>query len=204
MLGDVFERFTDAARQVVVLARQEASSLGHDRLRSEHILLGLTRETDAPAAHVLQSFGVSVEDLRAQVVQSSGYGNDDRSRQIVFAPQATWIIERAQREALSLGHDEVSPQHILLALGRDSGAAAQILRSLGADPEKVRNEVFRVLGLPLILPDPADLTADELQAQIDSLTAEARQTTNKARMLRAKIDSLAGELDRRRTRDEQH
>ncbi len=142
-LGVVFERFTDRARQVVVLAQEEARGLRHDYIGTEHILLGLLRE-EGLAAEVLESVGVTAEGVREQVVRIVGRGAEVSAGQIPFTPRAKKVLELALREALSLGHDYIGSEHILLGLVRENdGVAAQVLLALKADPEKVRDEIVR-------------------------------------------------------------
>jgi ATP-dependent Clp protease ATP-binding subunit ClpA len=145
----VFERFTARARQVVVLAEKEARVLKHDLVRTEHILLGLLREEEGLAARVLESLDIRVERVRAQVVHIVGTGEEVTYGEIPLTPEAKQVLELALREALSLGHNHIGTEHILLGLVRDNeGVAARILRDFDADPEKVRNEVIRMLSGP--------------------------------------------------------
>jgi ATP-dependent Clp protease ATP-binding subunit ClpC len=144
MLLAVFERFTERARNVVVFAQEESRALGHDYIGTEHILLGLLREKDGLAAHVLETLGMSVEPVRAQVVRIVGSGEEVTSGQIPFTPRAKNVLELALREALSLGHNSIGTEHILLGLVRESeseGVAARILLDFDAESEKVRNAV---------------------------------------------------------------
>jgi ATP-dependent Clp protease ATP-binding subunit ClpC len=144
----VFERFTERARQVVVLAQDEARSLNHDYIGTEHILLGLLREEQGLAARVLSSLDITVEGARAQVAGVVGQGDEPATaEQIPFTPRAKKVIELAWREALSLGHNDIRTEHILLGLARENeGVAARILLDFDADAEKIRNEVMRVLS----------------------------------------------------------
>ena len=145
----MFERFTDRARQVVVLAQDEARGLKHNYLGTEHILLGLLREEEGLAARVLESLDITVEEVRAQVVRIVGEGDELKSGQMPLAPRAKKVLELALREALSLGHNYVSTEHILLGLVRENeGVAARILLDFDADAEKIRNEVIRRLSGP--------------------------------------------------------
>jgi ATP-dependent Clp protease ATP-binding subunit ClpC len=145
----MFERFTERARQVVVLAQEEARQLKHNYIGTEHILLGLLREEEGLAARVLESLDITVERVRAQVVRIVGSGEEVTSGQIPFTPRAKKVLELALREALSLGHNYIGTEHILLGLVRENeGVAARILLDFDADSEKIRNEVIRMLSGP--------------------------------------------------------
>ena len=144
----MFERFTERARQVVVLAQDEARTLKHNYIGTEHILLGLLREEEGLAARVLDSLDITVEEVRAQVARIVGQGDEVTTGQIPFTPRAKKVLELALREALSLGHNYIGTEHILLGLVRENeGVAARILLDFDADAEKIRNEVIRVLSL---------------------------------------------------------
>ena len=145
----MFERFTERARQVVVLAQEEARTLKHNYIGTEHILLGLLREEEGLAARVLESLDITVERVRAQVVRIVGSGEEVTSGQIPFTPRAKKVLELALREALSLGHNYIGTEHILLGLVRENeGVAARILLDFEADSERIRNEVIRMLSGP--------------------------------------------------------
>jgi len=145
----MFERFTERARQVVVLAQEEARTLKHNYIGTEHILLGLLREEEGLAARVLESLDITTERVRAQVVRIVGSGEEVTSGQIPFTPRAKKVLELALREALSLGHNYIGTEHILLGLVRENeGVAARILLDFDADSEKIRNEVIRMLSGP--------------------------------------------------------
>jgi ATP-dependent Clp protease ATP-binding subunit ClpC len=145
----MFERFTERARQVVVLAQEEARTLKHNYIGTEHILLGLLREEEGLAARVLESLDITVERVRSQVVRIVGSGEEVTSGQIPFTPRAKKVLELALREALSLGHNYIGTEHILLGLVRENeGVAARILLDFDADSEKIRNEVIRMLSGP--------------------------------------------------------
>jgi ATP-dependent Clp protease ATP-binding subunit ClpC len=145
----MFERFTERARQVVVLAQEEARALKHNYIGTEHLLLGLLREEEGVAARVLEGLDISVEEVRAAVVRIVGSGEEEPQGQIPFTPRAKKVLELALREALSLGHNYIGTEHILLGLVReDEGVAARILLDLDAEPEKIRNEVMRMLSGP--------------------------------------------------------
>src|SRR5881396_1815523 len=145
----MFERFTERARQVVVLAQEEARTLKHNYIGTEHILLGLLREEEGLAARVLESLDITVERVRAQVVRIVGSGEEVTSGQIPFTPRAKKVLELALREALSLGHNYIGTEHILLGLVRENeGVAARILLDFDADADKIRNEIIRMLSGP--------------------------------------------------------
>ena len=146
MLG-VFERFTERARQVVVLAQDEARALEHNYIGTEHILLGLLREEEGLAARVLESLDITVEEVRAQVARIVGQGDEVTTGQIPFTPRAKKVLELALREALSIGHNYIGTEHLLLALVRENqGVAARILRDFGGDAETVRTEILAMLS----------------------------------------------------------
>ena len=145
----MFERFTERARQVVVLAQDEASALKHNYIGTEHILLGLLREEEGLAARVLESLDVTVEEVRAQVERVVGRGDEPATGQIPFTPRAKKVLELALREALSLNHSYIGTEHILLGVVRENqGVAARILLDFGADAETVRARVLEALGRP--------------------------------------------------------
>jgi ATP-dependent Clp protease ATP-binding subunit ClpC len=146
----VFERFSERARQVVVFAQDEARALNHNYIGTEHLLLGLLREEEGIAARVLEGLDITVEEVRAQVVRVVGRGDEAPSGQMVpFTPRAKKALELSLREALSLGHNYIGTEHILLALVRmDDGVAARILLDFDADPETVWGNVMRMLSGP--------------------------------------------------------
>ena len=145
----MFERFTERARQVVVLAQEEARTLKHDYIGTEHILLGLLRVEDGLAARALENLDVTIERVRGQVVRIVGSGQELTSGQIPLTPRAKKVLELALREALSLGHNYIGTEHILLGLVRhDEGVAVRILLDFDADSEKIRGEVIHMLSGP--------------------------------------------------------
>jgi ATP-dependent Clp protease ATP-binding subunit ClpA len=142
----VFERFTEQARQVVGLAQEEARTLKHNYIGTEHILLGLLREEDGLAARVLESLDITVERVRAQVVRIVGPGEQGTSSQIPFTPRAKKVLELALRESRSLGHNHIDTEHILLGIARENeGVAMRVLLDLGVDAGRIRNEVVSLL-----------------------------------------------------------
>jgi ATP-dependent Clp protease ATP-binding subunit ClpC len=142
----MFERFTDRARRVVVLAQEEARMLNHNYIGTEHILLGLLHEGEGVAAKALESLGISLDVVRQQVEEIIGQGQQALSGHIPFTPRAKKVLELSLREALQLGHDYVGTEHILLGLIREGdGVAAQVLVTLGADLNRVRQQVIQLL-----------------------------------------------------------
>ena len=143
----LFERFTDRARRVVVLAQEEARLLSHSYIGTEHILLGLIHEGEGVAAKALESLGISLEAVRAQVEEIIGQGGSSPSGHIPFTPRAKKVLELSLREALQLGHNYIGTEHILLGLIREGeGVAAQVLVKLGADLGRVRQQVIQLLS----------------------------------------------------------
>src|SRR5512139_1027218 len=143
----MFERFTDRARRVVVLAQEEARMLSHNYIGTEHILLGLIHEGEGVAAKALESLDISLEAVRAQVQQIIGQGQQAPSGHIPFTPRAKKVLELSLREALQLGHSYIGTEHILLGLIREGeGVAAQVLQKLGADLNRVRQQVIQLLS----------------------------------------------------------
>ena len=142
----MFERFTDRARRVVVLAQEEARMLNHNYIGTEHILLGLIHEGEGVAAKALESLGISLDAVRQQVEEIIGQGQQAPSGHIPFTPRAKKVFELSLREALQLGHDHIGTEHILLGLIREGdGVAAQVLVKLGADLNRVRQQVIQLL-----------------------------------------------------------
>ena len=145
----MFERFTERARQVVVLAQDEARALRHDAIDAEHLLLGILREEDGVGARVLVALGVTAEDVRARVVRLVGQGAELATGQIPFSPAAKHALELALREGMALGQNFIATEHLLLGLARENtGVAARILRELDVDAETIRHEVIAVLAAP--------------------------------------------------------
>ncbi|CAB4793544.1 MAG: AAA domain-containing protein [Actinobacteria bacterium] len=143
----MFERFTDRARRVVVLAQEEARLLNHSYIGTEHILLGLIHEGEGVAAKAMESLGISLEAVRSQVEEIIGQGGSSPSGHIPFTPRAKKVLELSLREALQLGHNYIGTEHILLGLIREGeGVAAQVLVKLGADLSRVRQQVIQLLS----------------------------------------------------------
>ena len=140
----MFERFTERARQVVVLAQEEARTLKHNYIGTEHILLGLLREEEGLAARVLESLDITVERVRAQVVRIVGSGEEVTSGQIPFTPRAKKVLELSLREAIRLKQNFIAPEHIMLGILREGkGLAALILAGKGVDLDRLRAELTR-------------------------------------------------------------
>src|SRR3989454_11249476 len=143
----MFERFTDRARRVVVLAQEEARMLNHNYIGTEHVLLGLIHEGEGVAAKALESLGISLEAVRSQVEEIIGQGQAAPTGHIPFTPRAKKVLELSLREALQLGHNYIGAEHILLGLIREGeGVAAQVLQKLGADLTRVRQQVIQLLS----------------------------------------------------------
>src|SRR5438132_12300198 len=145
----MFERFTDRARRVVVLAQEEARMLNHNYIGTEHILLGLVHEGKGVAAKALESLGISLEAVRQQVEEIIGQGKAAPTGHIPFTSRAKKALELSLPEALQLGHDYIGTEHILLGLIREGeGVGAQVLQVLGAGLEPTRQKVLQLLGEP--------------------------------------------------------
>ena len=144
----MFERFSDRARQVVVDAQAEAHTLKHNYIGTEHLLLGLLKERGGASQRALDRLGIQLDEVRTQIAQIIGRGDEVTTGQIPFTPRAKKVIELALREALFLGHDYIGSEHILLGIVRvDDGIALRILLDYGADSDRVRHEVIRELGI---------------------------------------------------------
>jgi ATP-dependent Clp protease ATP-binding subunit ClpC len=143
----VFERFTDRARRVVVLAQEEARMLDHNYIGTEHILLGLIHEGEGVAFKALESLGISLADVRGDIDEIIGRGQAAPTGHIPFTPRAKKVLELSLREALQLGHNYIGTEHILLGLVREGeGVAAQVLQKRGADLNRVRQAVIQLLS----------------------------------------------------------
>ena len=143
----MFEKFTDRARRVIVLAQEEARMLDHNYIGTEHLLLGLIHEGQGVAARALETLGVSLEAVRLNVEEIIGRGQEAPSGHIPFTPRAKKVLELSLRESQQVGHDYIGTEHILLGLIREGeGVAAQVLVKLGADLRRVRQQVLQLLG----------------------------------------------------------
>jgi ATP-dependent Clp protease ATP-binding subunit ClpC len=166
----MFERFTDRARRVVVLAQEEARMLDHNYVGTEHILLGLIHEGQGVAAKALESLGISLEAVRQQVEEIIGRGKQAPSGHIPFTPRAKKVLELSLREALQLGHNYIGTEHILLGLLREGeGVAAQVLVRLGADLNRVRQEVIQLLRAHQARAERSGLGEGQLEAEEEAV-----------------------------------
>ena len=163
----MFERFTDRARRVLVLAQEEARLLEHNFIGTEHLLLGLVAEDEGVAAHALRSLGVSLDMVRERVAEAIGPAGSSTTGSPPFMPRAKKVLELSLREAMQLGHDYIGTEHMLLGLVREGeGVGAQILVGLGLDLFRVRQ---RVMGLLSGFPSGAE--------RVDEPVGEARAET---------------------------
>jgi ATP-dependent Clp protease ATP-binding subunit ClpC len=143
----MFERFTDRARRVVVCAQEEARALDHNYIGTEHILLGLVRESGGVAVKALESLGISLETVRQRVEEIIGRGQHTPSGHIPFTPRAKKVMELSLRESRQLGHNYIGTEHILLGLiSEGEGVAAQVLASLGAEHDRVKEQATQLLA----------------------------------------------------------
>ena len=143
----MFERFTERARKVVVLAQEEAGLLRHNYIGTEHLLLGLLREDEGVAARALTALGVTIEEARERVASIVGYGSEGPGLQAPFTPRSKKVLELALREAMRLEHNYIGTEHILLGLVRENeGVVARALSDLGVSPDDVRGELLRMLS----------------------------------------------------------
>jgi hypothetical protein len=198
----MFERFTDRARRVIVLAQEEARMLNHNYIGTEHILLGLVREGEGVAAEALESLGISLDAVRQQVEEIIGQGQHAPSGHIPFTPRAKKVLELSLREALQLGHNYIGTEHILLGLIREGdGVAAQVLVKLGADLNRVRPRVIELTSGQQPDPRPAQESVPlaDIQARLaaiaDRLATVEQQVGTAADTsdLDAQIDTVRGE-----------
>ena len=168
---ETFERFTERARQVVILAQDEARGFKHNYIGTEHLLIGLLREEEGLAARALVGFGVSAEDVREFVRRVVGEGDVVVLSQIPFTPRAKKILEFALREALSLGHNYIGTEHVLLGLVREQeGVAWKYLSEKKLDSEAIRNQIIRTLSAPSKATDALDEALNALASAQDALT----------------------------------
>lgn len=192
MLGVVFERFTDGARQVIVLAQDEARTLGHNYIGVEHLLLGLLREESGAASLVLRSFGVTPELARNEIVPTAAPVTHG---QRPFTPRAKRVLERALREALSLGDNHIDTEILLLALlSETDGLSAAVLRALGADAETIREMVLAAERDPSTKARLWRSAAERALKHIDAWLAAAQAPEQVLRaILAAKTGDAAGD-----------
>src|SRR6201997_3898305 len=186
----MFERFTDRARRVVVLAQEEARMLNHNYIGTEHILLGLIHEGEGVAAKALESLGISLDAVRQQVEEIIGQGQQAPSGHIPFTPRAKKVLELSLREALQLGHNYIGTEHILLGLIREGdGVAAQVLVKLGADLNRVRQQVIQLLN-GYQTKEPASTASESTPSTSLVLDQFGRNLTQSAR--EGKLDPVIG------------
>ncbi len=203
----MFERFTERARRVVVLAQEEARMLNHNYIGTEHILLGLIHEGTGVAARALESLGISLQAVRQQVEEIIGQGQQAPSGHIPFTPRAKKVLELSLREAKQLGRDYISTEHILLGLVREGdGVAAQVLVKLGADMNRTRQQVIQLLhdhqgeeAAPAGIGEGSRLSADI--SQVESLDRRLAAIERWVGM-RAGLDDLDQEIARVRQEKE--
>ena len=185
-MSSIFERFTERARQVVVLAQDEARSLRHNYIGTEHLLLGLMREQEGLANRVLEELEVSPHLMRVWIRERIGVGDDIITGQLPFTPRAKKVLELALREALSLGHNYIGTEHILLGLVReDEGAAADYFAELGITAESVRGEIIRKLSGPGRTVEPRD----QITRSIQSIKAGIQQAQRGLNQLEAFLEA---------------
>ena len=169
----MFERFTDRARRVIVLAQEEARLLDHDYIGTEHLLLGLAAEEEGIAARALAALGIELETVRREVEAVGGRGDETPSGHIPFTRGAKKTLENSLREAQALGHDHIGTEHILLGIVHDyEGAAAQVLAKHGASPEAVRAQVRSLLDA-----GPAPVAAPPVCGRCGATLTDALTTT---------------------------
>jgi ATP-dependent Clp protease ATP-binding subunit ClpC len=177
----MFERFTDRARRVVVLAQEEARMLDHNYIGTEHVLLGLLHEGEGVAAKALDAMGIGLNAVRQQVEEIIGRGQNTPSGHIPFTPRAKKVLELSLREALQFGHNYIGTEHILLGLIREGdGVAAQVLVRLGADLNRTRQQVIVLLHgyapeATIRIRPGADPVADRLASFAARLTVIERR-----------------------------
>jgi ATP-dependent Clp protease ATP-binding subunit ClpA len=211
----MFERFTDRARRVIVLAQEEARLLNHNSIGTEHLLLGLAHEGQGVAAKALESLGISLDGARAQVEEVIGRGQSGPTGHIPFTPRAKKVLELSLREAKQLGHNYIGTEHLLLGLVREGeGVAAQVLIRLGGDLSRVRQQVIELLGSsasgpeaaagmrPVPMPPPEELReAGEQLAEVrrqKEAAIEAQDFDRAAALRDAEEELLAGLAARER------
>jgi ATP-dependent Clp protease ATP-binding subunit ClpC len=189
----LFERFTERARSVVIFAQEEARTLKHGYIGTEHILLGLLREEEGVAARVLDSLDLTFERVRTQIVRIVGSGEEVTSGHVPFTPRAKRVLELALREALSLGHNYIGTEHILLGLVREyEGVAARVLLDFGVDAETVRSAVLEQLTPKAqeqssLLPNPLRELLEALEHWVERLPDQEGLDPEDTRKLRGHL-----------------
>jgi len=187
---EMFERFTERARNVVRVAQEEARRLGHASVGTEHLLLGLLAEPDGIGARALVALGISLEAVRAEVEEIIGQGEGAPAGHLPFQPRSKKVLELSLREALQLGHNYIGTEHVVLGLIREGeGVAAQVLRRRGADLAAVRQEVVRLLllvpaGVARAKPAKEGLMAD-IEALYEEIVRLSREVHRLSELLRA-------------------
>ena len=194
----MFERFTDRARRVVVLAQEESQRLSHNYIGSEHLLLGLLAEREGVAARALQSLNVTLTAAREQVEEIIGPGQQHPSGHIPFTPRAKKILELSLREALTMGSEVIDTEHLLLGLiDEGDGVGAQILQRLGATAQAVREAVARLITTE---PEAAEVTEPGSEPRAVSVTRQVRIRVDAL----AEVTDLLASIDRRLSAIERH
>jgi ATP-dependent Clp protease ATP-binding subunit ClpC len=194
----MFERFTNRARRVLVLAQEEARLLNHNFIGTEHILLGLIHEGEGLAAEALESLGITLQAAREKVEDAVGPAGSSTTGSPPFTPGAKKVLELSLREALQLGHDSIDTEHMLLGLVREGeGVAVQVLLSLGADLSRVRSSVLSLLQKGN-LGTPKPHAAAHRQRSIPLRVRTARPSVHDQR--RGQLDSPRGPAHRHRGR----
>jgi ATP-dependent Clp protease ATP-binding subunit ClpC len=186
----MFEKFTDRARRVVVLAQEEARVLKHNYIGTEHILLGLIHEGEGVAATGLKNLDISLEAVRQQVEEIIGQGQVASSAQIPFTPRAKKVLELSYRESKQLGHTYIGSEHILLGLIREGqGVAAQVLVVLGADLNRVRREIIRLVSANLTDEGPGELVgvAEREFATFDEVIVLLRDIARRVKRIEQRL-----------------
>ena len=202
---DVFERFDDRARMVLVFAQEEARLLSHTYIGTEHLLLGLVREGAGPAAQALENLGISLAAVRAQVETIVGRGKQMPSGHIPFTPRAKKVLELALREAIHLGHTYIGTEHILLGLVREGeGVAAQVLVKLGGDLRRVRKEVTAFAGRSVVDPGAMPAGGATPGGRRSLILHELNAVLDENDRLHADTDRLSAEIARLRNLLRQH
>lgn len=194
----MFERFTDRARRVVVLAQEESQRLSHNYIGSEHLLLGLLAEREGVAARALESLNVTLTAAREQVEEIIGPGQQTPRGHIPFTPRAKKILELALREALTMGSEVINTEHLLLGLiDEGDGVGAQILQRLGATAQAVREAVARLISAD---PEAAEVTGPGSEPRAVSVT---RRVLTRVDAL-TEVQDLLASIDRRLSAIERH
>jgi ATP-dependent Clp protease ATP-binding subunit ClpA len=195
----MFEKFTDRARRVIVLAQEEARMLDHDYIGTEHLLLGLIHEGEGVAARALESLGISLENVRQNVEETIGRGQHELSGHIPFTPRAKKVLELSLRESQQLGHEYIGTEHILLGLIREGeGVAAQVLIKLGADLNRVRQQVLQLVGGGAREEagenEPGGLAGMEPEVRVVGSPAQMAEILNRLRSIDARLAAVQQHL----------